>query len=302
MSAPGKRYALQAVTIALSALLLACGLSTLATEPPTDEPTIASEQATAPQQPTSTPQPSTSGLVCEDPPPVEIALGSTVASEIGEPVWTQCYWVQVPEGLTSLTLELSGLSADLSLFAGYAFMLPFQYHMGEFWQSIEADLADEAIVIENPKAGPYLVRVGVAGLREPSSFTLGVRSEPETTASVSGAALPDPLTCSPPATNVEIGGTATGEIPQKDQSPLAHEYFCVQVPEGVGSLTIRLTDLTGSLDLGVRRSVPLEWADRSRSSELEVVIDKPVPGAYYIDVFASFQGASSSFTLSVNSP
>jgi hypothetical protein len=241
--------------------------------------------------------------VCEDPPPAEIALGSTTSSEVEDRTRTRCFWVEVPDGFTSLTFELTGLAADLNLYIGYGFLVTVQYNMGEFWQSVEDGTADEAVAIRNPEMGPYFVKVGIAGLPEPSPFLLSVRTEPEMTAPVTGAALPSSAACAPPAAELTLGSEITSEIVGRDQPPEARRYFCVLVAGGLPSISIELTELTGDLDLFVRGTLPTIWTDRRRGgSERAVVIDNPEPGPYHIDVAGAYPGASSPFTLKVTAP
>jgi len=263
--------------------------------------------AVAPDTPTTVPsQPDDpsgrSPLICEQPPPEELAVGASVVSQLNEPVWTECYWVQVPDGLTSITFSVTGLAADLSLYAGYGYLVTLQFHMNEFWDSTEAGMADEAITLDDPKPGPYFLRVGVAGPKEPSPYELSVTSEPVMTTSVTGAALPGLASCGGPAEVLELGSSTSGEIPAQDERPLAYDYYCVEIPPGTSSFTVELTGLTGLLDLFVRRTTPADWADRSRSDHLLVSVEDPEAGAYYIDVAASLPGSTSPYTLTVNSP
>jgi hypothetical protein len=265
---------------------------------PTETQAAASAATTAPTQ---TPEPT---LVCEKPPPTELALGSTVTSDIDDAFPIRCFWVEVPENLNSMTIELTDLTADLNLALVYGFLVNLQYNTGEFWQSTENGTADEAVVIKNPQPGPYYIKVGRAGSGESSPFTLTVRTEPAMTATTTGATLPSTETCAPPATEITLGAAATSEVIARDEPPLPRRYFCVQAAEGLSSMTIELTGLTGDLDLLVRLSTrPEVWVDRSRgSSERVVVIESPEPGPYYIEVAGAYPGASSAFTLNVRSP
>lgn len=244
----------------------------------------------------------TASRVCEDPPPQEVALGATITSSIGEPDWTNCYWLDVPPGLTSITFSMTGLEADLSLFAGYGYLAPIQYHIMEFWDSTEAETADESISLQNPKAGPYFLRVGIAGPKDPSPYTLTVMADPPMTSSITGVSLPGLDSCGGPAQVLALGASATGEIPAHDERPLAYEYYCVEVPAGTSSFTVELADMTGFLELFVRRHTPVDWADRTRADDLMIVVENPEPGAYYIDVTAALVGASSPYTLTVSGP
>ena len=108
-------------------LLAACGSAAETVEPPPPEPT----QTSQPAQPTS---PAPSGLICEDPPPEELALGSAIDSIIEVPLWTRCFWVQVPDGADRVAFHLSGLSSDLTLSVGYGYLISVQYNADEFWE------------------------------------------------------------------------------------------------------------------------------------------------------------------------
>ena len=256
--------------------------------------------------PSKTPQQTQASLLCEDPPPTELGLGQTVDGRIEDPVWTRCFWVMVPEGLDSIAFELAGMSSDLNLAVGYGFLVTLQYHVGEFWRSAESGTADEVLVIEDPTPGPYFISVrigGIAGLQEPSSFTLHIHTEPERNVPALGEGLPDPGVCAAPAQEIAIGSTIDSELDPSDRDPLPRRYFCVQVPEGLDGLVIELTGLEGYLDLLVRRVRPSEWVDVSRDPDTRtLVIENPESGAYYIDIVGAFPGAGSPFTLSVRRP
>lgn len=258
-----------------------------------------SVEAPSPEQPAA-PQ---SSLLCENPPPTELGLGDMFEGAIEDPIWTQCFWVEIPDGLSSVTFELSDLSADLNLSVGYGFLATLQYNMGEFWRVGESGTTDELLNLENPEPGPYFIKVGIAGPKEPSPFTLAVRTEPETVSLATGAALPRPGECAFPALEVALNTSIESEIIPKNQDPLPIRYFCVQVPDGLESVAIELSGLEGDLEIFVRHTRPAEWIDRSRGgTERIVVIDKPQSGAYYIDIAGAYTGAGSSFTLSVSTP
>ncbi len=83
-------------------------------------------------------------------------------------------------------------------------------------------------------------------------------------------------------------------------SPEPRAYYCVEVPAGVGTLTVDLSGLTGDLDLFVEAAAGAFATDRNRGGDSRnVVIDSPVPGAYYIDVAAAYSGTGSQFTITV---
>ncbi len=296
-----KRIVITALFLAL--LLAGCGgEEQLDVFPEESEGEVMQQEL--PAEPTPEPQqPSTPSLVCEDPAPVELGIGESHEDVIDDPVWTRCYWVQIPEGLTSLSFELGGLNADLNMSVGYGFLVTLQYNIGEFWQVAQDGTADEILTLENPAPGPYFIKVGIAGLKEPSPFTLEVRTVPESTSGPSGAALPEPGECAPPAIEIPLDGSIDSEIVGKSQDPLPRRYFCVQVPQGLSNLTVQISGLEGNLDLFVRRTQPAEWMDLSRGGDSRtVLIENPVAGAYYVTVAGALTGAGSPFTLNVSSP
>lgn len=284
-------------------LLAACGNKDEAPASPEADQIESSEQgvATEPtQEPQQAPQ---STLLCENPAPIELGLGETIDATIEDPIWTQCFWVEVPDGLSQVAIELSGLSADLNLEVGYGFLVTLQYNIGEFWRSGESGTANELLTIDNPTPGPYFISVGIAGPKDPSQFTLAVRAEPETNTTATGTALTETGTCASPATELAVGSTTNSEVVGRDEDPLPRRYFCVQVPDSMSSLAIGLTGLDGDLEIFVRRTRPAEWMDRTRGgSERQVIIENPESGAYYIDIAGAYPGAGSSFTLSVTNP
>jgi hypothetical protein len=290
--------------MAMAALLLlgACGDSTLAPDEPAA--TTAGTQNTAALPGGTLPsQPSGPELVCENPPPEEIGLGASITSEVDANSFRRCYWVEIPDGLTTVSFEVTGLTAHLVLNVGYGYLDTLQYHIREFWSSQQDGTDDQVIVVENPQPGPYYLNVAAGGFDDFSPFQLRVITTPETTAAPTGTALPDTDTCARPATEMALGSSISSEVVGRDGTPHARVYFCIQVPEGLDTLTVAATGLEGLLDLLVRL-VPANqnWHDLSRSgSERSVVIENPAPGPYYIDLYSSVTGASSPFTLTVES-
>ena len=241
-------------------------------------------------------------LVCEDPPSTEIALGISANDQLDAETTHRCFWIDVPPGLSDVTFELSGLTADLEMFIAYGFLTKVQYPgLGESWSMPAAGPADEAIVIANPKPGPYFVYVRPDGPSAGSPFTLVANSNPPMMGSLTGAALPDPNECAPPAITLEPGTPVNSEIAVRAEPPLLHEYFCLQAPAGLSTITVEVSGLTDSLEVLVRQGNRSDiWSDRNRSGpERTVVIDDPAPGAYFIDVAAAVPGASSQFSINV---
>jgi len=293
---PG-RWSLSTAAAALL-LLGACGDDAA---PPTGGASTTTTQAQGATPATTTP--SVAGIVCENPPPEEIGLGSTVNGELTEVARNQCFWVEVPEGLDTVSFELTGLTADLDLNVGYGFLDTVQYHYREFWRSKQDGTDDKLVVIEDPPAGPYYLMVSPAGFDDFSSFALQAATTPEMTATPTGANLPAADSCPKASTEVDIGSSTSSELVGRDGTPHARVYFCVRVPAGLGSLTVDVSGLEDYLDLEVRLvSANQQWGDWNRGgTERSVVVENPVPGVYYIDLASALSGASSTFTLNVGS-
>jgi hypothetical protein len=264
-------------------------------ESPTEKPTDAVQKATEKAA-------LTSNLICENPPPEEIGVGAPVQSEIDDPHWEWCYWIELPAGLSSATFHLDGLSADLDLTLGYGYVEVLQYAFGEYWRSGESGTTPEAIMIENPVAGPYYIKVGTAGPKDPSPFSVSVTTEPETTADVTGAPLPGHDRCERPAQELGLGEAAQGELTDRGGTgPRSRDYYCVQLPDGLSSVTVDLSGLSGFLEIFVRHDIAAEWMDRDRQGDARsVTIESPDPGPYYIDVAAAVAGTSSTYTITVS--
>jgi hypothetical protein len=284
------------ITAALVMSTAACGSDPAG---PQAEATMEEPASVEHQEPTATEAPA-SNLICENPPPQEIGIGTAAEAEIADPHWELCYWVEIPQGLSSATFHLDGLSADLDLNVGYGYVEVLQYIFGEYWSSRESGTTPEALVIENPAPGPYYLKVGIAGPKEPSPFALSVTTEPGTTAGVTGAPLPGHDQCEPPARELAMGEAVQGELTDRGGGPLSRQYYCVLLPGGLSSATVELTGLTGLLEIFVRHDRPAEWMDRGRQGEARtVMIENPAPGPYYIDVAAALAGASSPYTITV---
>jgi hypothetical protein len=277
--------------------LAACGSSG---PEPQAEATLEDPAAVELQEPTATSAPA-SNLICENPPPQEIGIGMAVEAEIADPHWELCYWVEIPAGLSSVTFHLDGLSADLNLNVGYGYVEVLQYIFGEYWSSRESGTVPEVLVIENPTPGPYFIKVGIAGPKEPSPFALSVTTEPETTGGVTGAALPSPDECGGPAQELALGEAVQDELTDRDGKVLSRQYYCVMLPDGLSRATFELSGLSGFLEIFVRHDQPAQWMDRGRQGETRTVtIEDPAPGPYYIDVAAAVAGTSSPYTLTVS--
>lgn len=109
-------------------------------------------------------------VVCHVPEPTPVPLGESFDGEILG--WDQCFTVEVPAGVATFTVELTGLKDQLNLTVGYSDPETILYNTGAFWASREDDLSDESVVIENPEPGTYYINVAVATYRNESPFTL----------------------------------------------------------------------------------------------------------------------------------
>jgi len=109
-------------------------------------------------------------VVCHVPEPTPIPLGESIDGAVLG--WDECFTVEVPAGVATFTVELTGLQDQLNLSVGYSDPETILYNTGAFWASREDDLADESVVIESPEPGIYYINVAVATYRNESPFTL----------------------------------------------------------------------------------------------------------------------------------
>lgn len=282
---PTRRILIAAI-LAGSLFINACGgdgSGTGTTDQP--EPGTGETVTAGSEPPTTTGVSGEPALLCENPPPTEFGLGTPVASETTESLPTLCFWIEIPDGLESVSFDLTGLASDLNLAVGYGFLYTLQFNMGDFWPSRESGTADESIALENPAPGPYFVSVGPGGFESFSMFGLSATSRPEMSVAVTGEQAPDSGSCHAPATELTVGVPTTGKVVAQNNSE-PRTYFCVEIPDGPETLTIELSDLDGNVDVFVRRGGTTElWVDRSRGgTERSVVVESPTPGAYQIEV------------------
>ncbi len=119
-----------------------------------------------------------------DNPAQPIALGSTTQSQLAAtrnpyPANATYYCVDVPGGTRNVTIQLSGLSADLDLYVGHGAISTVQgvdISQGQNyqWKSNAYQNVDETVEIANPQAGIYYIEV-VSFEGNGSNFTLNVR-------------------------------------------------------------------------------------------------------------------------------
>lgn len=173
--------------VTIGALLLAScgGIETPVTvEQETTLPT--STTAPTPTQETLMTAQDTPASVGEcEAPTTEITLGSPVNSEIVNddqpPPEREFFCVFVPEGASSITFELTGMTSDLNLYIGYPDLETVQQGGFMFWFSEEQGVADEVLVIqpafdEFVEPGSYYIEVSAEDFHGSSPFTLSVRT------------------------------------------------------------------------------------------------------------------------------
>ena len=173
-------------------LLASCGGDSVAATTAAPQTTTAADppgSTAGTTQATDTPEVEVE--ICEDI-VTGIEIGSSIDGmlEVGDTfVEDQFFCVDVAAGATTLTIELTGATADLDLFVGYPDMATLQGGGVSFWFSDNRGLGDEIVVIEPGRfrnalgifeqadhvtPGSYYIEVSANGGRDPSPFTLGV--------------------------------------------------------------------------------------------------------------------------------
>ena len=146
-------------------------------------PTSTTESATTTVASVSTVE-TTAAVVeeCEEP-AAEIAIGAPVESEVpgvDQPPPNRIYFcVQIPEGTTSISVEVSNMTADLNLFMGHPDLATVQGGGVSFWFSQERGTDDKTIVATPGPSGfmlpgRYYIEVSPNDFTEGSTFTLAV--------------------------------------------------------------------------------------------------------------------------------
>jgi hypothetical protein len=119
---------------------------------------------------------------CESPAQA-IAIGASVSGDIpaGQtyPGNARYYCVNVPEGTSSITMDLTGMSTDLDLYVGHGTLESVQgvnLEQGETyeWKSNAINNVDERVTITNPQAGVYYAEI-VSYQGAASNFNFAVR-------------------------------------------------------------------------------------------------------------------------------
>ena len=118
-----------------------------------------------------------------DSPAVPLAIGASVTGDIpaaaNYPANARYFCVNVGAGVSSLTLELSGMQTDLDLYVGSGSISSVQgvnLEAGDTyqWKSNEFGNGDERVVIQNPQPGIYYAEI-VSYQGQPSSFNFTAR-------------------------------------------------------------------------------------------------------------------------------
>lgn len=119
---------------------------------------------------------------CEAP-AAAIAMGGTMNGDIpavqSYPENARYYCFQTPQGATSVTVTVSGMSADLDLFMGSNTISSVQgqaLQQGQTyeWMSRNEGTADDSVTITNPTPGIYYIEI-VSYQGEASPYTISVR-------------------------------------------------------------------------------------------------------------------------------
>lgn len=119
-----------------------------------------------------------------DSPAVGLGVGADAQGEIptttqGYPANARYYCVEVPAGVSRLTLDLTGMSVDLDLYVGHGSIGSVQgvnLEAGQTyqWKSNEFGAVDEHVVIDNPQPGIYYAEI-VSYQGQGSQFRLAAR-------------------------------------------------------------------------------------------------------------------------------
>lgn len=242
-------------------------------------------------------------LVCGGVVPVEIGFGEVAEGTSGGEI-DQCFWIDVPEGLDAMTVELTGLTASTGVGVAYGFLHYLQFPgVGPYWYASSGDAAAAVVTVPRPEAGPHVLLVSPAAFEAVSDYAVTVTAEPATTTAGSGRTLADATACAAPAIPVGFGQPVEGEMtPEASDGRdwLPRQYYCVEVPDGVSSITIELTEVDGLIEMFARGPSSAFGTDRNRTGPTRtIVLDGFGPGVYFIDVAAAVAGGASTYTLTV---
>lgn len=180
MSGHRQSKALSALGLAAVLSLAACGggETTSTTEEPTGSPATSADEPA----PTSEPAEDTTTTAavaveeCDDPEATEISLSAPEEGQVdaGESLY---FCVEVPGGVPSLTVTLTDMTDDLTVFVGYPDLETVKSGGTTFWYSEEEGTTDEVLVIEpglddHLWVGPYYIEVSAFEGDKGSGFTL----------------------------------------------------------------------------------------------------------------------------------
>jgi hypothetical protein len=238
----------------------------------------------------------------EEPPadPVELTSGVAVTGLSGARQEDLYFYIDVPQGAATLTVELSVDSGDPDLYVDTRNPPPTS---GPLCKSSGGAGRDELCTIDSPAEDRYYVRV--KGFREFSGATLiataGDPPEEEPPEE-------EPPEEEPPADPVALtsGVAVTGLSGEKDED----QYFYIDVPDGIATLKVELSVGSGDPDLYVDTSnpPPLEGSlcrswNGAGTDEL-CTIDSPAEGRYFVRVsgYDAFSDANLIATLEEPSP
>jgi hypothetical protein len=150
---------------------------------------------------------------------------------------------------------------------------------------------------------PLACLVVFAGCTPPTSGT--------STGADAAATSPLASNCDAPAVPLALGGEVSGAIPAAANYPDNARYYCINVGQGVSSVTMELSGMSVDLDLyvgsgniasvqGVDISAGenYEWKSNEFGTGAErITINTPQPGVYYAEI-VSYQGEASNYTFS----
>jgi hypothetical protein len=169
--------------------IAACGQSSNAFEdespppPPAMTPTLEVELEV--EQPQPTEETPVVFEECEDP-AVDIDTGTTITSEIvgdGQiPVDRKYFCVPIPDEITTITVEVTGMTTTLNLFMGYSDLKTVQEGGLEFWYLEGEGTEDLRLEVQHGRRdyvrpGLYYIEVSPNELDVSTSFTLRVDIE-----------------------------------------------------------------------------------------------------------------------------
>lgn len=121
-----------------------------------------------------------------------------------------------------------------------------------------------------------------------------------------------PSSCDSPAVPVAVGSTTDGNVAAAQSYPENARYYCFQVAEGSGPITVSVSGMSADLDLFVgsngiasvqgvqlEQGQTYEWmSNRQGTAEDSVTINTPRAGVYYAEI-VSYQGQASNYQFSV---